>query len=176
LTVNGKRLERTLTIVPDPRVKVNPDAYREQFGVARSVEAMLARVTRASTQAGAVRKSVAEARKTATGGLADTLDAFQSRLIALSGETPTSNPSNAWFPPKRIESLRWLSGALANVQGMVDGADAMPSSDSRSALTKLSPMVDATLADWQRFSTVDLEALNRELRAAGRKSISLSPQ
>jgi len=176
LTVNGKRLERTLTIVPDPRVKLSPDAYREQFGVARSVEAFLARVTRASTQAGAVRKSVAEARKTATGGLADTLDAFQSRLIELSGETPTSNPSNAWFPPKRIESLRWLSGALTSVQRMVDGADARPSSDSRSALTKLSPMVDATLADWQRFSTVDLEALNQRLRAAGRKPISSSPQ
>jgi hypothetical protein len=176
LTVDGKALDRTLTLVPDPRVKLEATAYQKQFELAKKVEATLMRVTRASTQAGTIRKNVVDLRKNADGPLADTLDAFQARLTLLSGEGPSTNPANvSMFPPKRIESLRWLSGALTNVQRMVDGADAMPSSDSRQALAKLEPMVDATLEDWQRFSTVDLEALNQKLRSAGQKAIALGP-
>ena len=175
LRADGKALDRTLTVEPDPRVKLDPAAYREQFELARQVEATLARITRASTAAGSVRKSVVELRKSADEKLADELDAFQAKLTALSGEAPMANPSNSWFPPKRIESLRWLSSALGNLQRMADGADAMPSSQAREALAKLEPMVDATLADWQRFSTVDLEALNQKLRSAGQKAIALAP-
>jgi photosystem II stability/assembly factor-like uncharacterized protein len=176
LTVDGRALERNLTIVPDPRVKLDPSAYQAQFDLARRIEATLAPVARAQTAAGTIRKSVVELRKGASAGLADTLDAFQARLTALSGEAPSTNPSNvAMFPPKHIESLRWLSGALTNLQRMVDGADARPSPDATAALDKLEPMVDATLADWQRFSTVDLDNLNRKLRSAGQKAIALGP-
>jgi photosystem II stability/assembly factor-like uncharacterized protein len=176
LTVDGKALERTLTIVPDPRVKMEPAAYREQFDLARQVEATLARVARASTQAGTIRKNVVDLRKNADPALAETLDAFQTRLTLLSGEGPSTNPANvSMFPPKSIESLRWLSGALTNLQRMVDGADAAPSPDTRQALAKLQPMVDSSLAEWQRFSTTDLEELNQKLRMAGQKAIALGP-
>jgi hypothetical protein len=176
LTVDGKAIDRTLTVAPDPRVKLDPPAYREQFQLARRVEATTARVTAARAAADTVRKAVVDLRKSANGGLADTLDAFQARLTALSGEAPTTNPANASvFPPKHIESLRWLSGALADLMRMVDGADARPSPDALEAFARLQPIVDTTLADWRRFASVDLEALNRRLRATGRKPISLSP-
>jgi hypothetical protein len=176
LTVDGREYTRVLTVAPDPRVKLDPAAYREQFELARAVEASSARIADAAAAAGKVRKAVVELRGGATGGLADSLDAFQARLTALSGEAPTTNPANAFsFPPKRIESLRWLSGALGNLQRMIDGADAAPSPDAREAWAKLQAMTDSVLADWQRFVAADLEALNARLRAGGRKAIGLEP-
>src|SRR5262249_46538727 len=123
-----------------------------------------------------VRKAVVERRGGAHGALAVTLDAFQAKLTALSGEAPTTNPANAGvFPPKRIESLRWLSTALGDVQQMVDGADAAPSPDAREAFARLQPMVDSTLVAWQRFATTDVAALNQRLRAEGLKLIATGP-
>ena len=172
----GKEYGRTLALAPDPRVKLGPAAYREQFELARRVEATSARVTAATAAASKVRKAIADMRGGAGRGLADTLDALQLSLTALTGETQASNPANAFaFPPKRIESLRWLSGALVNLQRMVDGADAAPSPDAREAFSRLQSMTDAALADWERFTHTDLEALNQRLRADGRKAIELSP-
>jgi photosystem II stability/assembly factor-like uncharacterized protein len=176
LGVDGKELTRLLTLAPDPRVHLDAAAYREEFELARSVEAMSARIAAATAAAGSIRKSLASLRAEASGALADTLDRFQARLLELTGETPAANPANAFsFPPKRIESLRWLAGALNDLQGMVDGADAAPSPDSREAFAKLQPMVDSTLAAWQRFTSTDLEALNEKLRAAGKSPIAPKP-
>ncbi|HEV2105166.1 MAG TPA: hypothetical protein VGU27_05495 [Candidatus Eisenbacteria bacterium] len=177
LTADGAAVSRTLTLAPDPRVKLDPAAYREQFELARRVEAVAARVARAAAAAGAVSRAVMDARRDAGGALAGALDAFRGKLTALSGESPAVNPADAFaFPPRRIESLRWLSGALGSLQQMVDGADAAPSPDAREAFARLQPMADSTLADWQRLTAVDLEALNQRLLAAGRKAIAPGPR
>ena len=174
LTVEGKPLHQKMTLAPDPRVKMEPAAYAAQFELARAVEATTARVSAASTAAGTIRKAVVELRQGAGKGLADTLDAFQARLTSLSGEAPTTNAANAFaFPPKHIESLRWIAGALGNVQQMVDGADAAPSPDTREAYARLQAMVDPALTAWQRFTTTALDSLNQRLRAAGKKPIEL---
>ena len=174
LTAGGATLERTLTLAPDPRVNLEPSAYREQFELARSVEAASAKLAQATAAAGKVRKAAVDLRAGADRALADTLDAFQARLLAISEEAIGSNPSNAnVFPPKRIESLRWLSGALGNLQRMVDGADAAPSPDAREAWTRLDAMTTSALDAWQRFLANDLDTLNQRLRAAGLKPIDV---
>ena len=174
LTAGGATLERTLTLAPDPRVNLEPSAYREQFELARSVEAASAKLAQATAAAGKVRKAAVDLRAGADRALADTLDAFQARLLAISEEAIGSNPSNAnVFPPKRIESLRWLSGALGNLQRMVDGADAAPSPDAREAWTRLDAMTTSTLEAWQRFVAGDLDALNQRLKATGRQPIEV---
>jgi photosystem II stability/assembly factor-like uncharacterized protein len=176
LTVDGTALERTLTLAPDPRVKLKPAAYREQFLLAREIEAASASVAQAVTAAGRLRKAVADLRTDAERPLADTLDAFQARLLLLSGEATGANPANAnVFPPKRIESLRWLSGALGSMQRMVDGADAAPSPDAREGWTRLGAMTASVLEAWQRLASTDLQALNEQLRMAGRTEIALRP-
>jgi photosystem II stability/assembly factor-like uncharacterized protein len=175
LTVEGKALERTLTVAPDPRVKVEPAAYREQFELARRGENLSAGITRALTTADTVRKALVELRKSASGDLARATDELQSRLTDVSGQAPSTNAANNFaVPPKRIESLRWLSSAVGGLREMVDGADAAPSPDAREAYSRLQPMTEASLAAWKRFVTEDLEAFNQRLRAAGRKPIVVS--
>ena len=176
LSVDGKALIRTLTVAPDPRLNLDPAAYREEFELARSVEATSAQVARAQAATGKVRKSVADLRRGATGELATALDGFQARLADISGEAPGTNPANSFaFPPKRIESLRWLAGALGELLRMVDGADAAPSPDARQAFARLRPMADATLADWKHLFSAPLDSLNDRLRSAGREPIATGP-
>jgi hypothetical protein len=176
LTVDEKPLDRKLTLVPDPRVKLEPSAYREQFELAREVETLAAKVTRTATAAGKLRKAAADLRAGADKPLADSLAAFETRLLALSGEALGSNPGNAnVFPPKRTDSLRWIAGALGNLQRMVDGADAAPSADARDAWSKLEPLADASLAAWQGFVSTDVEALNQRLKSAGLKPLAVAP-
>jgi photosystem II stability/assembly factor-like uncharacterized protein len=176
LTVEGRALTRTLTLAPDPRVKLEPAAYREQFELARQVELASARLARATDAAGKLQNELTARRLSAQGTLLSALDVFQERLSALSGSEPSTNPANSFaFPPKHIESLRWLSGALGNLREAVDGADAAPTPDARGGLAKLSPMVDSTLAAWERFTTADLSALNAKLDATGLKPIVVKP-
>jgi hypothetical protein len=70
-----------------------------------------------------------------------------------------------------MQSLRWLSGAVGDLLIAVDGADAAPTSEARDGFAKLSPMADDMLAEWERFITTDLSALNAKLSAAGLKPI-----
>jgi photosystem II stability/assembly factor-like uncharacterized protein len=174
LTVEGRAFTRTLTLAADPRVKLEPAAYREQFEFAREVERASSRVAGASEAAGKLQTELAARRAGAQAPLLAALDAFQSQLSALSGSQPTANPANAFaFPPQHIQSLRWLSGALGNLLEAVDGADAAPTPDARAGLAKLSPMVDSVLAAWERFTAADLQALNAKLTAAGLQPIEL---
>jgi hypothetical protein len=176
LTVDGKALSRTLTLVPDPRVKLDPSAYRDQFELARRIEATSARVAKAAAEADTLRRAVLDRRRDAKGDLAAALDKFQARLTDLSGLPPLRNPADAFaHPPRHIESLRWIAGALGDLQGMVNGADAAPSPDAREAFAKLEPMVESALAAWERFATDEFEALNGRLRAEGRKAIAVGP-
>ena len=172
LTVAGQALSRPLTLAPDPRVKLEPATYREQFVLARRIEMGSVRLAKATDVAGKLQKELTARRDSATGPLVAALDAFQARLSALSGSEASPNPANASvFPPKHIESLRWLSGSLAKLREAVEGADVAPSPDARDALAKLSPMVDATLAAWERFVHTDVPALNAKLSGAGRKPL-----
>jgi hypothetical protein len=49
-----------------------------------------------------------------------------------------------------VGSLRWLSDALARLQGVVDGADAPPTADAQSSYAKLRIAVDKAIAEWKK--------------------------
>ena len=168
LTVDGRELTRSLTVAPDPRVDLDPAAYRAEFELARRVEALQAEIAGAADAAEEIQGRLSARRAAADGELAAALDAFQAKLTALRGIAPAPNPYNAWaFPPQRLESLRWMAGALDGLMEMVDGADAAPSPDARAGYAALEPMTRATLDAWERFVAVDVAAIDAKLRAAG---------
>ncbi len=173
LTVDGTALTRTLELAPDPRVTLDAAGYRAEFELARRVEALQAAVAGADEAARGVQRRLSARRETAGGELAAALDDLQGRLSLLRGVAPAPNPANAWaFPPQRIESLRWVGGALGELMQMVDGADAAPSPEARAGYAALAPVVDAALAAWRGFVAGELAAVDARLRGAGEEPIA----
>lgn len=172
LTVDGTTLRRTLTVAPDPRVELGPEAYRAQFELARKAEAAQAQVAATAAAASAVQRQLTDRLAEAQGDVRAALVAFQDKLSALTGSRPAPNPSNSWsVPPMSIESLDWIASALRQLMGVVDDADAAPSPDARAGYARLAPMAAAAAAAWQDLVDGDLSALNETLTAAGLEPI-----
>ncbi len=154
LTVDGQTYTQNFTVVADPRIDLQASAYKASFDLARKIEVLQVRISKASEEADTLRKSLSELR-TATKDAAkrESLDAFETRLNAITGSTPAANPFNAWsVPPKSTQSLSWLSRALGQLLNAVDGADATPSADSQAGYEKLAALVVTTLEEWKRVN------------------------
>ena len=136
LTVGHNQQTRPLTILPDPRVTMAPEAYARQFALARRVEASAARVAAAVTAAEAAH------RRLGAGGPAD----LDLRLQALLG--PDFGGGLVAPPPPGLTPLRTLAGKLRRFLDAVDDADAPPSPDVEAGFAQMEPVVEAALAAW----------------------------
>jgi len=137
LTVGHNQQTRPLTILPDPRVTMAPEAYARQFALARRVEASAARVAAAVTAAEAAH------RRLGAGGPAD----LDLRLQALLGPD-FGGGLVAPPPPPGLTPLRTLAGKLRRFLDAVDDADAPPSPDVEAGFAQMEPVVEAALAAW----------------------------
>ncbi len=176
LTVDGRRLEQPLTVVPDPRVEMEPSSYQAELELARKVEALRARLAGIGAELGKATAAVAARRADESPEIQAAMDALLARLAALAGNEPSANPANTWWiPPKSVESIRFLAGALGELQAAVDGADAPPSQDALAGYAKLSGLVDHLEAAWQSVEANELAAVDAKLEAAGEEPLGTKP-
>jgi photosystem II stability/assembly factor-like uncharacterized protein len=127
LLVDGQRFSQPLSVGPDPRVKVGPDGYGEEFRLARAIEADRVRAHDALAEIEKATKAWA-GLKAAPAGL-------EARARALAS-------------PLDIDSLAGLEERLGKLQRAVDGADGDPSPDSRAGYPAASKALQAALAIW----------------------------
>src|SRR5213076_3112438 len=59
LSLGARRLSQPLTLAPDPRLSLPPEAYARQFALARRVESLAARVASAVDEADAAHRALA---------------------------------------------------------------------------------------------------------------------
>ena len=172
LMVDGTRTTRPLTVVPDPRVTLAPEAYRREFELARRVESARAAVAQASEEAKALHKALALRAAAERGDLATAkaIDELDARVLAIS-EAVEPSPRSVPSPTKSLSSLRFLDDALEKLAKAADGADADPTSDARAGTGKIEQMLATTLASWEALKSRDLAALDARLRQAGRTPI-----
>ena len=173
LVVDGKKLTESLTVAPDPRVKLDDAAYAKQFALARDVEAAQLELAKAQGEAKNLHKSVAAARgKNADANGA--LDAFDAELVARAGLVDAANPHNAWIlPPSSTTSLRFVAETLGKVAGAADGADAAPTPDAEKGYAAAKALLDRELGEWKAFKATQLAAINAKLKSAGQKPLSV---
>jgi hypothetical protein len=141
LIVDGRTLTRPLTIAPDPRVSLRPEAYARQFALARRVDALRERVAVA----------VGEAERQHPALVSKGARDLAARVHALLGPQFGEVPPAA--PPAGLTSLRALANSLGNLATAVDGADAEPTPDAEAAIPGIEPAVEATLAAWAQLKT-----------------------
>jgi len=169
LDVDGAHLTQPLTVAPDPRVTLPPEAYARQFELARRIEGARGRLATVARENGALLTALAERRKKAGPETVKAIDALQKRAEEIAGG------SAWWLSPKSLITLRAMGDGLNKLATAVDGADAAPSPDVVAGFEKIQPPLDATLAAWEALKTKDLAALNARLKKAGGTAIGLKP-
>jgi hypothetical protein len=173
LTVDGTRQEQPLQVLADPRVNLPAAAYAQQFALAQAIQAQNTRVSTAAREADALVQALKKA-PAQDKALGREIEALRERATALSGAREAPNPHNAWaYPPRDTHNFKFLAGALAKLQGAVDGADAAPSIDAQNGFKMLVPMIDAELKAWDELKSGGLAAVNAKLKAVGKESIDL---
>jgi hypothetical protein len=171
LVVDGQRQSQPLTVTPDPRVALAPEAYRAQFELAREVEGLQAAATVGAESNQALIAALAERRKTAAGELAAEMEGIESKAWDLAGTQPSSNRYGGWWRAARSQtSWRFLAETLQSLATAIDGADAEPTPDARAGVAKA-----RTALDRVRQAQEGIEgargALDARLVAAGQPPI-----
>jgi hypothetical protein len=178
LTADGQTYSQPLTVKMDPRVRVSQADLQKQFELAQQVLARTAEVNAASQQAAALQKRLQEigpqlaARKAKEKELANILDALDKRVSAILGKPPAGELGGTPEPTDRT-TLRYVSGALGQVERVVESDDAAPSADASAAYAQDDQIAQAALAKWEAIVSTDLPALNKELHRAKIDEIEL---
>jgi photosystem II stability/assembly factor-like uncharacterized protein len=169
LTVNGKTLTQPLTVRMDPRVKTTREGLEQQFAVAtrcadgvRQAQATLAEVRR-------LRAELKERRGRADkGALAEAIEALDRKAQALEGRPFSRREmmSEQGADTPRGSSLSRLSAELITVMGVVEGADAAPTTQALAASEHLQKTLAELSARWEALKNRDLADLNGQLRQA----------
>ena len=169
LDVDGTRLTQPLTITPDPRLSLPPEAYVRQFELARRIEQAELRLAPVARESRAVLTALAGRRKGGSPDLAKGLDALRKRVEGFVGGAAF------WEQPKTLITVRAMRDALNKLATAADGADADPSPDTVAGFEKVQAPLNATLAAWEEIKRKDLAAVNAKLKKAGAEEITLKP-
>jgi len=122
LSVDGRAYQQPLAVRMDPRVPLAAGALARQWIVASRLVGALRRDSMALAGVRALRRELPGARQRAGAGpLAATLDSLEREAAALESG-PTGPPAGGPAPA----SLTRLNAQLAELYGVVEGADAMP--------------------------------------------------
>jgi len=180
LSVDGQRMARPLAVEPDPRMPLEPGAYRRQFELARLVERAREAAASAMREAEALHEALAARAKdsptaNSEGPMARAMASLDSQALALS-ELEEKSPRAVPTPPRSVSSLRFLEDALETLARAVDGADADPTPDARTGFAHLESALTSTLAAWEVLKTGSLSSLNARLGQAGQPPIVLKPE
>ena len=168
LNVGGKSYRQSLTIKPDPRIKLTAAAYARQFALARGIEEARVRIATALTEADHIHVAIFDRSKGSDDATVAALFAADQRLLAVSDIVPHKDPRDTiGAPPTKISGLRYLGSAFKNLAAAIDGADTAPSPDALRSHAKLQALLEPALEDWMRFKGEDLVRLNAQLQANG---------
>ena len=159
LTAGATKVTVPLVVKMDPRVPVTTAALKRQYVLATALAADLKRDSDVLASVRAIRRQLAALR---TNPAADSLkSAIDSADAHLAG-----------FESGR-KGLAGLNGDLAQVYGIIEGADAAPTSQAERAVTDLKIDLELTLNLTQSFVQALVPALNRRLKNAGLPALSL---
>ncbi|MBV8201568.1 MAG: hypothetical protein JOZ15_13180 [Acidobacteria bacterium] len=176
LTVDGRRLEQSLDVLPDPRLGLPASAYEQQLAAAREVQEVQVALEGAEAAADAVLHDIGVRVEQAPAPLRERLAELRRDVAAVAGAADEMQRASARpGPPPRSDSVRFVAERARTLFGAIEGADAAPSADARAGLSALRALAAQALAAWRAFTEGELAAVNRELAAAGVSPIASAP-
>src|SRR5437867_2719078 len=142
LSAGGDTLTQPLAVRMDPRVRLAPGVLAQQFALATRLVAAMRGDSVALERVRALRTQLKGARERLGQGAwaaADSLDARAAALESGAGEPPSAGARQA-------ENLTRLNGDLVAAYGVVEGADAAPTTAARAAVGDLERALGRGLA------------------------------
>ena len=139
LTVAGRSLTRPLTVRMDPRIPAPASALARQLEVANGISDALRRDSETLAAVRALRAKEKSAGRAAKPGDRESRDA---RLAAIEGDGAKPAP----------ESLVGLNTRLVTLYGIVEGADAAPTTQVESAWKELQAALSNAVTRWEELS------------------------
>ena len=171
LTANGTSYTQPLTIKMDPRVKTPPDGLRRQFDLEMKIAEAMHRDYEALQQVRDLRKQLQGLKPPSTqAALAQSLAALEKKAAELEGTEGGYGAQFLSTPEGR--GLARLNTALYNLLGVVDSADAAPTTQASNTYAEVQQALDQQLGSWNDIKTKDIPALNSQLRGAGLSTIT----
>ena len=168
LTADGRTLSAPLTVKMDPRVKTATAGLQRQFDIETQLASMMTRSTIAIRQARSVQEQVEKLTHQASGPVAEQLAAIEKSVKAELGAA--GRP----FGPRPAEpTLTGINGQASGLYGEIDSADAPPTAAQETATAGISRDFPAVMERWDKLTTSEIAALNRQLKAAKLPEIRL---
>ncbi len=176
LTVADKSFTQPLTVKMDPRVKTSFADLSKQFQLAYEVNSSLKRISEVTREAARLQSDLRSLRSKAgsKSGVIDTVSALEEKIDRIAGRPASANPDfiGVGEPSSDRSSLRFLSGNLSALLGMIQSADVAPGPDTVTAVMREQQSLEKSLTQWTRIKTIEVPKLNALLRQAGLETIS----
>ena len=174
LTANGKSSSQVFTVKMDPRIGTAEEGLRQEFVAASRISERLGEVAAARERAEELQKQIA-ARKTEAGGNAEVFASLAD--LALKIDEVHGAPGEEEFgflglrlPGEEPVTLHRVTAALTGLLMVVDGADAPPTADARTAAEKWEAAGADVVGRWQAVEA-NLAAVNAILEKAKLKPL-----
>jgi photosystem II stability/assembly factor-like uncharacterized protein len=152
LTVAGKSYERPLTVKMDPRVKTPEVGLRQQFTLSMRCYEGMKQIQVAQGQIQKWRAKLVQQRLTLKDEKrAATLAKLEQQLTALEGQAAGKFGYGKGKKGGGAPSLARVIGELGALLGVLQGADATPTSQAVSAVGQVRRSVDSLLARWKEL-------------------------
>jgi photosystem II stability/assembly factor-like uncharacterized protein len=163
LVVDGRRLEQTLTLRPDPRVHVSTEALQQQLDLASTVAGLLTRSSKTLLEAQSQQKQLQALE--ASGTAAQAIKDFSTQLAALLQTQTTEVPADKTKAEGDVVLVD-VQAHLATLYTTVTAGAAAPTAAQAAAARAAGQDVEKLEQQWQQLQT-GLPALNQTLRRAG---------
>jgi photosystem II stability/assembly factor-like uncharacterized protein len=181
LTVSGKSYTQPITVKMDPRVKTPPVALAEQFNLTKALYDGMLETQAALRQLRAIRAQVKTLQERAgQGAISQALADFDKKAAALEGGGggmgQRGGGGGGGFGPGAgggPDTLAGIGGSLSSLMGLLQGADAAPTSQALAAVTGRRQALASLMAKWNAFKTQDVANLNVQLKAANLPAIEI---
>jgi hypothetical protein len=181
LTINGKSYAQAITVKMDPRVKTPPATLAEQSNLTRALYDGVLETQAALRQLRAIRAQVKTLQERAgQWAMSQPLAEFDKKAAALEGGGggmgQRGGGGGGGFGPGAgagQDTLAGISGSLSSLMGLLQGADAAPTSQALAAVTERRQALSTLRVKWNALKTQDLTNLNAQLKAANLPAIEI---
>jgi len=167
LTVNGRSSTQPFTIKQDPRVKTPAAGLAQEYALAARVYHAMQRDYQVLQGVRDLRAQLAGLRERAgDGALADAITALDRKAGALQGRAGGGGGRAGGDASQTSATLAQLNAQLGSLLGLVQNADATPTTQAAATASELEHALAEPLAAWKTLATRDVPALNEQLREA----------